>query len=115
MLDYGSEEALQLEIPKRIWPPIFVEYFRYGGHHIPGSASLPVHWTAVSGSFSTANEHHLLCTSPGILRYNGTPIDELTNSINLNYAWVVRFYGQKGLHFRLRVREDVAADQYVGA
>lgn len=99
-----------MEIPKKIWPPIFFDGFIYRGV----SFDLPDEWTAISGQFSTSNEKELICTSPGILRYTGIALSDLLNFTAPNFAWVVRLFGQENTVFTLRVREDHSAGTYLG-
>lgn len=104
-----------MDIPKRIWPPILIDDFRYRGKNfLPGAKTIPDEWSIVSGLFSTSDEKQLICTSPGILQYIGTSIDQLLTGIMYpNFAWVIRLFGQEGLDFSLRVRENSSADTYI--
>lgn len=89
-----------------IWPPIFVDYFRYlGTLGLPGSDSIPEQWTISSGSYTTSDEKQLTVTSPGSLLYSSTTLGDLTTG-GPNYAWVIQFFGQENLRFSLHGRRS---------
>lgn len=104
-----------MDLPERLWPPVFLDNFQYrGNERLPGAESLPSNWTVVSGAFSTADEKQLVCSSPGILMYSGTPLSSMfTNLTYPNFGWVVRLFGQEGLDFSLRVRENSETDEHI--
>lgn len=102
------------DAPRVIWPTVFLDRFQYRGKSkLPGAETLPDEWEVVSGAFSTSDQKQLICTSPGILRYAGTSLDELVTGMTTpDFAWVIRFFGQEDLDFSLRVREDTDSNWY---
>lgn len=92
-----------------IYPPLFSDSFRYRGSlDLPGSETLPAHWDAVSGAFTTKSERHLEVTATGEMVYSGTRVNILAHRLSTSgdYAIVIMFYSQKGLAFQLRGRRE---------
>lgn len=102
-----------MDLPKRIWPPVFIDDFHHRGTDLPGSATLPSVWSLVSGEFTTSDEKRLICQSPGILRYIGTSVMTRAKIANPDFAWVLRLFGQSELQCQLRVRENISGNAYI--
>ncbi len=105
------------EYPSQSAQSIFLDNFRYeGGDDLPGSETLPDHWTEnPSASFTTASGLLLEALLAGELVYSGTALDELrlVAASEANYAICATFLGREDLKVEIRGRR-LDANNFIG-
>ncbi len=92
-------------------PLLFEDRFRYrGSAGLPGSDTLPDHWTIASGNWTTRNESRLLVLEAGELVYSGTSLKSLSqfSSTNANFILQLRVWGKEDAKFEIRGRRTDA-------
>jgi len=99
----------------RVWPWLFRDDFTYSGAvGLPGSESIPDHWTIVSGDWTTRSERYLKVDQPGELLYNGDSLYDmkLTKTTNANFSFDIGFRARDELKIEIRARRS-DADNFV--
>lgn len=87
---------------------LFVDECRYSGRQgLPGSETLPNHWSIASGDFTTRYESHLRVLEPGELVYSG---DELSTS---DVAIECKFFAVEDTIIEIRGRRSSDGSSYI--
>ena len=110
-------------IPYRIFPSLFWDNLQYRGPDaLPGSSTLPEHWSLVSGSATTNSGVRLEFNEPSIIEYSGESLEDLAFDLfetvdgvrYSNFAISTEFWSDSGLDLSLRSRiEGGSVDDYV--